>query len=67
MDVLRTAASVMGCLEPETENRTVDVIERLIGVFTSSLMYWHNAVRGAQQPCRCSLLFLGRGAQPGLL
>lgn len=52
MDVLRTAASVLGCLEPEIENRTVDVIERLIGVFTSSLMYWYNAVRGARRARR---------------
>lgn len=49
MDVLRTAASLMGCLEPELEPRTVDCVERLIGVFASALMYWHHASRGAQR------------------
>lgn len=41
MDVLRTACSVLGTLEPEGDNRTQhDVADRLIACFPSILVYW---------------------------
>lgn len=42
MDVLRTGCSALGCLEPESSERTVlDVADRLMSVFPSMLYYWH--------------------------
>ncbi len=46
MDVLRTAASTLGCLLPEGQGRTVegarDIADRLIASFGSALIYWHH-------------------------
>ncbi len=46
MDVLRTAASTLGCLMPEGQGRTVegarDIADRLIASFGSALIYWHH-------------------------
>lgn len=46
MDVLRTACSVLGCIEPEVnEAGKQDVAKtcnRLMPVFVSSLLYWHH-------------------------
>ena len=42
MDVLRSACSTLGCLEPENEHRHAgDIADRLISFFTSSLLYWY--------------------------
>jgi 2-methylcitrate synthase len=49
MDVLRTAASTLGCLMPEGQGRTVegarDIADRLIASFGSALIYWHHWTR----------------------
>lgn len=39
MDVLRTSCSVMGCLEPETDQ--YEAAERLLASFPSALAYWY--------------------------
>ncbi len=43
MDVLRTAASFIGCVEPETNppQQQHRIAERLMATFPSMLMYWH--------------------------
>jgi len=42
MDVLRTGCSALGCLEPEGEGRDQScVADRLLAVFPSILLYWH--------------------------
>ena len=43
MDVLRTACSFIGCVEPETNppQQQHRIAERLLAVFPSVLMYWH--------------------------
>jgi 2-methylcitrate synthase len=41
MDVLRTACSALGCIEPEDAGNTLEKItDRLLGIFPSFLMYW---------------------------
>src|SRR5699024_9666362 len=42
MDVLRTGASVLGCIEPEDEAREHqhDIADRLLASFPSMLLYW---------------------------
>ena len=43
MDVLRTACSMLGALEPEGGfARQLDVANRLIAVLPSALLYWHH-------------------------
>jgi 2-methylcitrate synthase len=43
MDVLRTACSFLGSLEPESSfAMQKEVSERLLGVFPSALAYWHH-------------------------
>merc|ERR1719181_284007 len=46
MDVLRTTASTLGCLEPEEgemgKGDTAKTAERLMPVFVSALCYWHH-------------------------
>lgn len=43
MDVLRTACSALGCVEPETKEHPQQVIaQRLIPFCVSVLMYWHH-------------------------
>jgi len=42
MDVLRTACSALGCLEPESPQRDqFQVADRLLASFPSMLLYWH--------------------------
>ncbi len=42
MDVLRTACSALGTIEPETEeNDQLQVADRLLACFPSMLMYWY--------------------------
>ena len=43
MDVLRTACSALGCLEPEDSAADQQrVTERLLAIFPSALAYWHH-------------------------
>ena len=43
MDVLRTGCSVLGTIEPETEDTNqVDVADRLVACLPSMLLYWHH-------------------------
>jgi 2-methylcitrate synthase len=46
MDVLRTAASTLGCLEPEREDHNPagarDIADRLLASFPSALLYWYH-------------------------
>lgn len=43
MDVLRTACSALGCLEPENaQNNQEKITDRLLGIFPSILLYWHH-------------------------
>ncbi len=46
MDVLRTSASVLGCLEPEKEGHAAagarDIADRLLAFFPSALLYWYH-------------------------
>ena len=42
MDILRTACSVLGCLEPETDDyNDIDIVNRLIPFCVSVLLYWY--------------------------
>src|SRR6201996_4484331 len=46
MDVLRTATSSLGCIEPEQENHNKkgaqDIADRLLAFFPSALLYWYH-------------------------
>lgn len=43
MDVMRTTSSMLGCLEPETNNNPQDQIAiRLMAMFPSALCYWYH-------------------------
>lgn len=43
MDVLRTACSALGCIEPEEDpKQQVAIADRLIPFFTSALLYWYH-------------------------
>jgi 2-methylcitrate synthase len=46
MDVLRTAASALGCLEPEREDHHAagarEIADRLLAFFPSALLYWYH-------------------------
>ena len=43
MDIMRTVASVVGILEPETEkNSQIDISIRLIALFGPALLYWYH-------------------------
>ena len=43
MDVMRTACSVLGTLEPETDfSQQKDIADRLLGFFPSALAYWYH-------------------------
>ena len=47
MDVMRTACSALGCIEPETPDYSAeDDADRLIAVFPSMLMYWYQYHQG---------------------
>ena len=49
MDVLRTAVSALGCIEPEKEGHAIeaarDLADRLIACLGSMLCYWHHFTR----------------------
>ncbi|MBS1664743.1 MAG: 2-methylcitrate synthase [Bacteroidetes bacterium] len=46
MDVLRTSASTLGCLEPEKDDHNAsgarDIADRLMASFPSALLYWYH-------------------------
>jgi len=46
MDVLRTTASVMGCLAPEKDDHNIsgarDIADKLLACFSSALLYWYH-------------------------
>lgn len=43
MDVMRTVASMMGTLEPESESNTqIDISIRLVALFGPCLLYWYH-------------------------
>ncbi len=43
MDVLRTACSLLGTLEPENkEHNSKDIADRLLVLFPAALLYWHH-------------------------
>ena len=51
MDVLRTGASVLGTLEPETdaEAQQHDVADRLLASFPSMLLYWYHFAHSGER------------------
>jgi 2-methylcitrate synthase len=50
MDVLRTGCSALGCLEPETRPQDqLQVANRLLAVFPSILLYWHQFHRSGKR------------------
>jgi 2-methylcitrate synthase len=50
MDVMRTACSLLGCLEPEgTFERQHHVAERLLAIFPSILLYWYQFHRDGRR------------------
>ncbi len=43
MDVLRTACSLLGTVEPETNEHTAaEIADRLLVLFPAALLYWHH-------------------------
>ncbi len=76
MDVLRTSASLMGTLEPETSfNDQTTIATRLISSLSSALLYWHHYAQSGQRiDCRTNedtvaghLLALLHGRSPSEL
>lgn len=50
MDVMRTACSMLGTLEPERDfSQQQDIADRLLAAFPSMLMYWHHYVTSGQR------------------
>ncbi len=53
MDVLRTGASVLGCVLPEKDDHNVagarEIADRLIGSFGSMLCYWYHFSHGGHR------------------
>lgn len=50
MDVMRTGCSMLGALEPEDPGRNqIAVANRLTGIFSSILLYWHHFVNSGQR------------------
>ena len=53
MDVMRTAVSVLGCLETEADGHEPEaaraLIDRLVACLGSALCYWHHFVRGGRR------------------
>jgi len=53
MDVMRTAVSMLGCLEPEPAGHDPalarSLIDRLVACLPSVLCYWHHFVHGGQR------------------
>ncbi|MFM2289276.1 MAG: hypothetical protein RL684_2419 [Pseudomonadota bacterium] len=53
MDVLRTAVSTLGCLQPEREGHPAqgarDIVDRLIACLGPALCYWHHFSRSGRR------------------
>jgi 2-methylcitrate synthase len=53
MDVLRTAASVLGTLQPEKEDHNVpgarDIADKLLSSFGSALLYWYHYTHNGKE------------------
>jgi 2-methylcitrate synthase len=53
MDVLRTGCSVLGAVEPESDDHNIagarDVADRLMASFGSMLLYWHHYSRSKRR------------------
>ncbi|MPZ76855.1 MAG: 2-methylcitrate synthase [Deltaproteobacteria bacterium] len=50
MDVLRTACSMLGTLEPENKERDqIAIANRLTACFSSMLLYWHHFVNSGER------------------
>jgi len=50
MDVLRTACSLLGCLEPEINfSQQTEVADRLLACIPSILLYWHRYHKDGQR------------------
>ena len=51
MDVLRTGCSMLGCLERETDppKQQHKIAERLLGIFPSMALYWHQFHRTSKR------------------
>jgi 2-methylcitrate synthase len=53
MDVMRTGASIMGCVFPEPADHNIegarDVADRLMASFGSMLLYWHHFVTAGKR------------------
>lgn len=76
MDVLRTACSMLGTLEPEASfKQQQDIADRLLAAFPSMLMYWHHYANGGKRINTVTdddtvaghLLHLLHGKQPNAL
>lgn len=51
MNVLRTAVSALGCIEPEVaHSQQMDIAERILGILSSSLLYWHHTHHSGVAP-----------------
>jgi len=53
MDVMKTATSALGCVEPEAEDFSDQMakIIRLLGAFPSFLVYWHHWHKNGKEIC----------------
>jgi len=53
MDVLRTAASVMGTVQPEKEDHNIagarDIADKLLASFGSALLYWYHYTHNGRE------------------
>ena len=53
MDVMRTGASALGCVLPESSRHPIegarDIADRLIASFGSMLLYWHHFAQSGQR------------------
>src|SRR5256885_15231336 len=51
MDVMRTGCSLLGCIERETNpsQQQHKIAERLLGIFPSMALYWHQFHRTGQR------------------
>ncbi len=53
MDVMRTAVSALGCLEPEPPGHMAEaaraLVDRLVACLPSALCYWHHFVHGGRR------------------
>lgn len=53
MDVLRTAASIMGTLQPEKDDHNIagakDIADKLLASFSSALLYWYHYTHNGRE------------------